>query len=249
MGVALKRYEEAIKHYDLALQYNPSFSYAYYNKGRVLMIMGRYDEAEEEFNHSIEEVSASLSPSSLGELNKVNIGWIRIKRRDFQSANQIFTFELKNELSTSEGMLIKAILLYKQGEYPSAISLFNNIDITNFKRFQESNYSYYVAMCLWKSMKNGDEEEEYARRIVIIMEWLIQAIEIDKEWVKPYYRRAQLLSHLPSSLSILSPSGEVISSSKDDIQFVIQQNQQNAPFYQLSLPKITFLYLSSLENK
>ena len=99
-------------------------------------------------------------------------------------------------------------------------------------------------MCLWKSMKNdiknGDEKGEEDRRR--IMEWLNKAIENDKEWVKPYYRRAQL------SLLQSPTSSEVISSSKADFQFVIQNNQQNAPFLQLSHSKITFL-LSSLQEE
>ena len=245
----LKRYEEAMEQYNLSIQYNPSFSDTYYNKGRVLMIMGRYDEAEEEYNHSIEQLSQSLSSSILDdefyELNKVNIGWIKIKRKDFQSANQIFTFELKNQLSTYEGMLINAILLYKQGKYPYAHYLLNNIDITCLQELN-NYYYYYMAMCLWKSMKNDiKNEEEEERRIIIIIKWLNKAIENDKEWVKPYYRRAQLLSHLQSS----SSPDEVVFSSK--FQFIIQLNQQNAPFYQLSLSKITSLltFLQKGEKK
>ena len=33
-----------------------------------------------------------------------------IKRKDFQSANQIFNFELKNKILTNVGKLIKKIL-------------------------------------------------------------------------------------------------------------------------------------------
>ena len=76
------------------------------------------------------------------------------------------------------------------------------------------------------------------------MKWLNKAIENDKEWVKPYYRRAQLLLSLQLS-------SEDISSSKADFEFVIQSNQQNPLFYQLSLTKITSLLslLLSLEKE
>ena len=253
----LKRYEEAIEQYKLALQYNLSISTAYYNmgltyynKGRELMIMGRYNEAEEEYKHSIEQLilsptTLSLSHRNLNELNKVNIGWIMIKRRDFQSTNKIYTFELNNQLFTDEGKLIKAILLYKEREYHSSLSLFHDIDITKFNNYFHNDeliefyyYYYYMAMCLWKLMKNGENKEVEEERRIKIMELLNKAIENDKEWVKPYYRRAQLLS-LQASLS------EVIIA---DFQFVIKSNQQNAPFNQLSLSKITSL-LSLLQKE
>ena len=205
------------------------------------MIMGRYDEAEEEYKHSLELLISSLSlpmlENELYELNKIFIGWIMIKRRDFQSSNQIFTIDLQNKLSTNTGRLIKAILLYKQGDYHSSLTLLNNINIHNINSWSEINYYYYMAMCLWKSiendMKNGDEKEEERR--VIIIEWLNKAIEKDKEWVKAYYRRAQLLSLLPSS------STDFISSIKSDYKFVIQSNQQIPPFHQLSISKINFI--------
>ena len=63
--------------------------------------------------------------------------------------------------------------------------------------------------------------------LIMSIEWLNKAIKNDKEWVKPYYRRAQLLS-------LVQSSSDVISSSKADIQFVIQLNHQNPSFYQLS---------------
>ena len=240
--VELKRYEEAIEVFKLTIQYNPSNPRVSHDKGRALMIMGRYDEALEDYKHSIEQLlQSSLFDNELYELNNVNIGWIMIKRRDFQSADQIFKFELKNKLSTDVGKLIITILLYKQGDFHSSLSLFHNINITKLIGLLEIYY-YYMAMCLWKSMKNEGEDTEEQRRIKIIMiiDWLIKSIENNKEWVKPYYRRAQLLPLLQST------SDELISSPKADFQFVIQSNQQNAPYYRLSLSKITFLL--SLQN-
>ena len=257
----LKRYEEAMEQYKLALKYNPFNSYTYYNKGRLLMIMGRYDEAEEEYKQSLKILFPSLSSplldEELYELNKVFIGWIMIKRRDFQSANQIFTIDLQNKLSTDAGKVIKAILLYKQRDYHSSLSLLHQINIQDISSsgLLEINYYYYMAMCLWKTMKNdmineneqkndmknGNEKEEGEERRVKIMGRLNKAIERDKEWVKAYYRRAQLLSLLQS------PSTYVISFIKADFQFVIETNQQNLPFYRLSSSKITFL-VSSLNK-
>ena len=91
------------------------------------MIMGRFDEAEEEYKHSLELLITSLLYSQLlddqfkAELYELNKLWIMIKRRDFQSSNQ--TIELQNKLSTNDGKLIKAILLYKQRDYHSSLSL------------------------------------------------------------------------------------------------------------------------------
>ena len=251
MGLALcelKRYGEAMEQYKLAIQYDYSNSTAYYNKGKILMIMGRYDEAEEEIKYSLNLLIPSLTSSLLEELNKVFMGWIMIKRRDFQSANQIFSIDLKNKLSTDAGKLIKAILLYKQGDYYPSLSLLYQIKIHDISRngLLEINYYYYTAMCLWKSMendiKNGGEKDGEERRRGLIVEWLNKAIEKDKEWVKAYYRRAQLFSLLQSP-----PSNELISSIKSDLEFVIQINQQIPPVHQLSLSKINFL-ISSLMN-
>ena len=262
MGFALydlKRYEEAMEQYKIAFQYDPSDPYNYYYKGRLLMILGRYDEAEEEYNHSIELLIPSLSSLKLEdalyqlyELNKIYFGWIKIKRRDFQSVNQIFTIELKNKLSTDTGKLIKSILLYKQGEYHSSLSLLEQVNIQEINRniLLEINYYYYMAMCLWKLMKKHqindqmdqmndqmDVGEKEERRRIIIMEWLNKSIEKDKEWVKAYYRRAQLLSPLQSSNGVMN----VIPAAKSDFKFVIKNNQQNPPFSQLSPSKINFL--------
>ena len=160
------------------------------------MIMGRYDEAEEEYKHSLELLITSLLYSQLlddqfkAELYELNKLWIMIKRRDFQSSNQ--TIELQNKLSTNDGKLIKAILLYKQRDYHSSLSLLHQINIQDISRnglLEINYYYYYMALCLWKSMvndqkndlKNGDEKEEERR--VIIIEWLNKAIEKDKEWV------------------------------------------------------------------
>ena len=235
MGIAflaLKRYEESIEQFKLAIHNDPSNARAYFDIGRSLMILGKYDEAMGEYKHSIELLQSPSNDDKLFELNYVNVGWIMIKKRDFQSVNQIFTIELKNELSTDDGKLIKTILLYKQGDYQSSVSLIHTI---NANKLQEINYYYYyMAMCLWKSMNGEENEEERRIRIIMSIEWLNKAIKNDKEWVKPYYRRAQLLS-------LVQSSSDVISSSKADIQFVIQSNHQNPSFYQLSLSKISFL--------
>ena len=70
-----------------------------------------------------------------------------IKRRDYQSASQIFTlFESKNKLSVDDGKFIKSILLYKQKNYVKSLSLLQNINtnIVNFKRdLLKENFFYF----------------------------------------------------------------------------------------------------------
>ena len=97
-----------------------------------------------EYKHSIELLQSPSNDDELFELNYVNVGWIMIKKRDFQLVNQIFTFELKNKLSTDDGKLIKTILLYKQGDYQSFISLIHS------NKLQEINYYYYMAINEWR---------------------------------------------------------------------------------------------------
>ena len=218
-----KRYEEAIEQFRLAIQYTPYDSDAYYNLGAVLRITGKYDEAEEQYNHSIELLRQSSSLNvKFYELNYVYIAWIKIKRKDYRAADQIFSLELNNQLLTDEGMLIRAILLYKQEEYHDSLLIFDSIENFNSYRLKKSKYYYYHALCLWKSIKNGEENEVIKRRI---MELFNNAIEVDIEWVKPYYRRSQFS----------------LNSFPNDIRVVIQSNRQNPLFYQLSQSKISLL--------
>ena len=50
----LKRYEEAIEQYKLAIQYNPSYSRAYNNMGVVLYELNRFEEAMKQYKLAIQ---------------------------------------------------------------------------------------------------------------------------------------------------------------------------------------------------
>ena len=202
----LKRYEEAIEQFKLSLQYDPSHLVSITNIGELLMIKGRYDEAEKNFKRITDMADRS---DKLYELNYSYLAWMMTKKekRDYQTANQIFTNKLNEKLLTNDGRLIKAILLYKIGDFHSSLLLQKTI--LNQMNIGESVYYYYMAMCLFKSM-NGQYNNEI---ITISIEWLNKAIKDDKEWVKSYYRRAQL------SL-LLSPP--LTDSSIADYQFVTQ---------------------------
>ncbi|BAG39579.1 TPR repeat-containing protein 02_01 [Orientia tsutsugamushi str. Ikeda] len=49
----LRKYQEAIKNYDLAIKYKPDFSDTYNNKGIALNKLGRHQEAMESYNLAI----------------------------------------------------------------------------------------------------------------------------------------------------------------------------------------------------
>ncbi len=54
MGVEpQKKYDEAIEHYNRAIQLEPTFARAYYNKGMALSGQNRLSEAIEEFRTSL----------------------------------------------------------------------------------------------------------------------------------------------------------------------------------------------------
>ena len=118
------------------------------------MIVGRYDEAEEEYNNSINEIfqsrfSSSVLNDELDELNKVNIGWIMIKRKDFQSANQIFIMELKNQLLTEVGKLIKKQFFYINKEI--ILLLFLSYVILIFKIIISKDYTkLIIIIIIWR---------------------------------------------------------------------------------------------------
>lgn len=52
--VNLGRYEDAIKYYNKALQINPRYENAWYNKGAALYGIGKYNEAMECFDKTLE---------------------------------------------------------------------------------------------------------------------------------------------------------------------------------------------------
>lgn len=54
----LGKYDKAIEYFDKAIEIDPSFDYAYYNKGHVLNLLDRYEEAIECFRKVIDNLNA-----------------------------------------------------------------------------------------------------------------------------------------------------------------------------------------------
>ncbi|WP_375318661.1 tetratricopeptide repeat protein [Candidatus Tisiphia endosymbiont of Oplodontha viridula] len=65
----MRRFQDAIENYNLAIKYDPNYVQAYYNKGMTLEKLGKHQEAKKNFN-----LAVKYKPNLIEEYEKIIIG-------------------------------------------------------------------------------------------------------------------------------------------------------------------------------
>ncbi len=119
------RFEEALVAYERAIQLEPNSALAYYNKGRVLSSLERYQEAQQQYQRALEIFEAlgdradmASSYHQLGILAYLE-GDYQEARRQYQRALEIFE-ELGDRADMARGYHQLGILAQQQGDYQEA---------------------------------------------------------------------------------------------------------------------------------
>jgi len=140
--LALGNYEQALDDYTKATELDSTFPHSFYNRGRLLGILQRYDEALEDLQQAIQ-----LAPLEFGYRANGNIGLIYYKMGEYDKALEAF------EKSISYNQDERADIYYFRGEtytalenYEAAIADYRAA-IERFTQYAEAyqslGYAYY----------------------------------------------------------------------------------------------------------
>lgn len=102
--VKQKKYDEAIEHYNRAIQLEPTFARAYYNKGMALSEQNRLSEAIEEFRHVLRFYPRDAEMHC-------NVGTLLLRHGDVEAAIEEFRTSLRYDpdLSRAQRQLEAAL--------------------------------------------------------------------------------------------------------------------------------------------
>tara|TARA_B100002003_G_C14135101_1_gene545823 strand:+ start:428 stop:2203 length:1776 start_codon:yes stop_codon:yes gene_type:complete len=165
----LNQYSRAEAYYSKAIELNPKYTDAYYNRARAYEKLKQYDKAEADYNKTIELDAKYINAYS----KRANL-YIILNQYDKAEADYTKTIELdsKNlELYTNRADFYKDIEQYDKAEadYTKTIEL-----------DPEYLYHYYNRADFYKILKKYDEAEaDYTK-----------AIELDSKNPEPYNNRA-----------------------------------------------------------
>lgn len=138
---SISEYDEAIEDYGRAIQLNPSYTAAYFNRAEVRYVRGEYDDAIEDYSHAI-----ALKPDYAGAYNNRGIAYqakqeIDKALADFGTAIRLDPYDAVT--LANRGTIYAAI-----GEFDRAVADFSSAialkpDVTGFyaKRAQARLYT------------------------------------------------------------------------------------------------------------
>lgn len=121
-------------HYKKAIKLNNNYSEAHNNLGVLYLNMGRYDDAINEFNSALQNMSYSTP-----ERAYVNMGWAYYKKKDYKEAE----LNLRKAIQSAPDFFIAhynlGILYRDTGNYKEAIKEFK-LAIKYFPRYIDAYY-------------------------------------------------------------------------------------------------------------
>jgi len=138
-----EHYDKSLEHLDRALKIKPSFNEARNNRGRVLIELGRYDEA-------IADLKAVLADLTYPDPVKgwVNLGLAYFQKGDFSTARDKFAQAIQIDRNNCLAMSYYGRSLFELGKFTdSAQALDNAVVVCKPVKFDEPHYfsglSYY----------------------------------------------------------------------------------------------------------
>ena len=118
---AERKYDEAMKEFNVALQLDPSFVLTYFTRGGLYASRGQYELAIKDFN---EVLKRSLDKTRLAQVYLAR-GKVYAEMEDYQASlndfNQAISLDSKNAVAYSE----RGLLFARQGNYQQAIKDFD----------------------------------------------------------------------------------------------------------------------------
>ncbi|MCP4005649.1 MAG: tetratricopeptide repeat protein [bacterium] len=113
-------YEDAVRHFELAIKSDPDHQSAKLNLGVVYILDERWGDAIELFKRLAEDPSFIRPSRAL-----VNLGWAQYNSGDFKSAKHSFQRALISDPNNHVAHLDLGILYYEEGSLVEAISEFS----------------------------------------------------------------------------------------------------------------------------
>ncbi len=185
--LGLKRYDEAIGHYEAALRINPNLMVAHLNLGVVYKEKGLLDEAIEQFR-----IASRLNPRSAGAHTNLGVaygnkGWNDRAIEEFRTALRLNpylagAYMALGDVYSSEDMIDEAIAQYQEAIRinPDFADAYNNLGIAYGRkgmfmkavelfetaaklRTDEPAYHYNAARA-YQEMGMGDKAREHLKR-------------------------------------------------------------------------------------
>ena len=114
----LKKYDKALENCDKALDLNPNFLEALYNKGKILDELGNYKEAVQYYDESI-----GVDPKYIVAWN--NRGLAYAKLGDYNSAIQSYDTSIKIRADYPFAWYNRGLAFYELGRYSEAIKSYD----------------------------------------------------------------------------------------------------------------------------
>ena len=205
----LKRFGEALAHYDYAISLNPTLAEAYCNRGAVLNELERFDDALLSYDRAI-----SLNPKYAEAYSNRGIALNKLKRFDDALLSYDCAISLNPkyaEAYCNRGAVLNELKRFDDAllSYDCAISLnpkyaeaYNNrgIVLNKLKRFDDALLNYDCAIAL-----KTDYAESYYNRGVILDELMCfdeallsydHAISLNPKYAEAYSNRGVTLNKL-----------------------------------------------------
>ncbi len=118
----LGRFDDALKSYTMAIEFNSNYAEAYFNQGNTLNQLGRLEDALQSYDKAI-----ALEPGYVDAL--INRGSILSETQHFSKALASFDLALIYAPGNSEALLNKGIALNKLKRFDEALNYFNKVTL------------------------------------------------------------------------------------------------------------------------
>jgi tetratricopeptide (TPR) repeat protein len=152
------RWDEAIEHYQHALQFDPDYAQAHVNLGDALLQKGMVDDALLHFQHAL-QIDPSNAPAH------VNLGGILLQRGKVDDAITQFQKALQIRPGFAEAHARLGNALRQKGRAQEAIAQFQqSLQLEPDDPEVQNDLAWILATCPEMSLRNGEKALQLAQR-------------------------------------------------------------------------------------
>jgi len=150
--------DEAIAHFQKALEIKPNYAITHYNLGVSFYLLGRIDEALPQYEKAVE-----LKPDYAEAHNNLGLIFFQQGRLDEALPQYEKAVELKPDYAEAHNNL--GLIFFQQGRTDEAISQYQKaLEIQPDSAEAQKNLAWVLATCANASLRNGNKAVELARQ-------------------------------------------------------------------------------------